>query len=149
MLELQHYLHEHIPLSKAMAVAVVEVTPQSVVLSAPLAPNINHHATVFGGSASTLAILSAWSLLHTKLRAEQIHCGLVIQRNNMEYDSPIHGTFLAKSFVTNAEQWQPFLRMLARKGRARLSVSAQLEFEGAIVGRFSGDFVALASPTST
>jgi len=41
-LELERYLHEHIPLSRAMQVSVVSVQPESVVLSAPLAPNINH-----------------------------------------------------------------------------------------------------------
>ncbi|MBA2676592.1 YiiD C-terminal domain-containing protein [Ramlibacter sp.] len=36
--DLEHYLHEHIPLSKAMAVSVVAVEQGSVVLGAPLAP---------------------------------------------------------------------------------------------------------------
>jgi hypothetical protein len=49
---LEQYLHEHIPLSAAMGVKVVQADPQCVVLTAPLAPNINHRDTVFGGSAS-------------------------------------------------------------------------------------------------
>ena len=81
--ELERYLHQHIPLSKAMQVSVVEVLPAGVVLSAPLAPNINHRDTVFGGSASALAILAAWSLLHTRLSGEGIASRLVIQRNTM------------------------------------------------------------------
>jgi thioesterase domain-containing protein len=56
--ELERYLHQHIPLSEAMQVSVVEVHPEHVVLSAPLAPNINHRETVFGGSASAVAILA-------------------------------------------------------------------------------------------
>jgi hypothetical protein len=36
--ELQEYLHDHIPLSRAMQVAVVLVEEDSVVLSAPLRP---------------------------------------------------------------------------------------------------------------
>jgi len=46
--ELESYLHEHIPLSKAMAVSVAEASVDSVTVSAPLEPNINHRATVFG-----------------------------------------------------------------------------------------------------
>lgn len=65
--ELEKYLHGHIPLSKAMEVAVVQVQPEGVILSAPLAPNINHRDTVFGGSASAVAILAAWSLLQHSL----------------------------------------------------------------------------------
>ena len=56
---IQDYLHEHIPLSKAMGATVLKVDLSGVVLSAPLEPNINHRETVFGGSASSLAILAA------------------------------------------------------------------------------------------
>jgi thioesterase domain-containing protein len=61
---LEEYLHGHIPLSRAMQVSVRELTDELVVLGAPLAPNMNHRSTVFGGSASALAILAAWSLLY-------------------------------------------------------------------------------------
>jgi thioesterase domain-containing protein len=59
--ELEDYLHVHIPLSAAMQVAVVAVDASGVTLAAPLAPNINHRDTVFGGSASAVAILAAWA----------------------------------------------------------------------------------------
>ncbi|MFB3040360.1 MAG: YiiD C-terminal domain-containing protein, partial [Candidatus Poribacteria bacterium] len=64
---LEEYLHEHIPLSKAIGVKVVEADSAGVTLSAPLAPNINHRETVFGGSASAVAILAAWTLLYVRL----------------------------------------------------------------------------------
>lgn len=140
---LQTYLHEHIPLSKAMQVEAVSVSMDAVVLRAPLEPNINHRETVFGGSASALAILSAWSLLHTRLQAEKVACQLVIQRNVMEYDLPIAGAFNARATIDRPEDWPRFLTTLARKGRARISVSSVLEFDAATVGRFGGEFVAL------
>ncbi len=61
--ELERYLQDRIPLSRAMAVEVRTASPAGVTLFAPLAPNINHRDTVFGGSASALAILAAWSAL--------------------------------------------------------------------------------------
>jgi thioesterase domain-containing protein len=143
-IELERYLHEHIPLSKAMAVQVVSVSADSVVLGAPLAPNINHRETVFGGSASALAILAAWSLLHTRLRGEGIAARLVIQRNTMDYEQPILGDFVARSSLQAPEQWAQFTRMLARKGKARMAVVSVLECDGHAVGRLSGEFVALA-----
>jgi thioesterase domain-containing protein len=72
--EIKTYLYEHIPLSKAMEVDVVDASVDKVVLRAPLAPNINHRATVFGGSASALAILAAWTLLYVRLQQESLHC---------------------------------------------------------------------------
>lgn len=141
--ELEHYLHEHIPLSKAMAVTVVSMNTDSVILGAPLAPNINHRETVFGGSASALAILAAWSLLHTRLRAEGFESRLVIQRNTMAYDMPVAGAFSARSSLENPEDWQRFTRMLKRKGKARIAVQAALEYEGRVAGTLTGEFVAL------
>jgi thioesterase domain-containing protein len=141
--ELQRYLHDHIPLSQAMQVTAVSVSTDAVLLSAPLAPNINHRETVFGGSASALAILAAWSLLHVRLRAEGVDCRLVIQRNMMEYALPIQGEFFARSSLEQPAQWPGFLRMLQRKGKARVSVLSVLEHQGQAVGRLQGEFVAL------
>ena len=54
-----HYLHTHIPISKAMGVEVVERSEAAITLSAPFAPNINHQGTVFGGSIASVATLAA------------------------------------------------------------------------------------------
>ena len=143
--ELQDCLHAHIPLSAAMQVSVRSVQADGVTLAAPLAPNINHRETVFGGSASALAILAAWSLLHTRMRAEGVHARLVIQSNQMDYDKPIFGDFTARSSLAEPDQWPRFMRMLARMRRGRLRVNAVLESDGAVVGRLTGEFVALSN----
>lgn len=146
--EIQAYLHEHIPLSAAMQVQVEVATLEQVVLGAPLKPNINHRDTVFGGSASALAILSAWSLLHVKLSAGGRQSRLVIQRNSMSYEHAILGYFTAHASSPPMEQWSSFTRMLERKGRARVSVSSTLRCAGKDVGRFEGDFVALETSST-
>lgn len=143
--EIQTYLHEHIPLSAAMQVQVEVANPEQVVLGAPLRPNINHRDTVFGGSASALAILSAWSLLHVKLLAGGYKTRLVIQRNAMSYEQAILGYFTARASSPSEAQWKAFTRMLERKGRARISVSSTLVYEGQDVGHFEGEFVALGT----
>jgi thioesterase domain-containing protein len=143
--ELEHYLHKHIPLSQAMAVSVVSVGRNEVILRAPLAPNINHCETVFGGSASALATLAAWSLVHTRLRSEGVACRLVIQSSTMQYEQPIPGAFMARSSLEYPAQWQQFTRILARKGKARIPISSSLEYADRIVGRFTGEFVALSA----
>jgi len=141
-LELQAYLHQHIPLSHAMDVSVVEASPHQVVLSAPLAPNINHRDTVFGGSASAVAILAAWSMLHLRLSAEGLGSRLVIQRNTMDYLAPIDGTFTAVAQAPAAESWQLFTRMLRRKGLGRIEQASALHYQGTEAGRLVGEFVA-------
>ena len=140
--ELAQYIHERIPLSKAIGVSVVSVADDSVILQAPLEPNLNHRHTVFGGSASALAILASWALLHVRLQSEGIADRLVIQRNVMEYQHPILGQFTARSMLERPDAWRQFTVMLARRGRARITVLAVLEHMGRVAGRFSGQFVA-------
>jgi thioesterase domain-containing protein len=143
--ELQHYLHQHIPLSLAMQVSVADVAPHEVLLCAPLAPNINHMGTVFGGSASTLAILAAWALLQTRLDSAGIAAHLVIQRNTMAYELPMAGSFSARAFIPAPGAWDAFTRMLQRKGRARIIAASVLECGGQATGHFEGEFVALGA----
>lgn len=147
--DLEAYLHAHIPLSAAMQVAVVSVSSDSVTLGAPLAPNINHRSTAFGGSVSTLAILSAWSLVNLRLRAEGLHTRLVIQSNRMDYDAPIESGFTATAMLADESAWSPFLKMLARKGRARIVVQSVVRCGEAVGGRFEGEFVAFRLEQST
>lgn len=141
--ELQEYLHTHIPLSAAMQVEVAAVDFEHVLLRAPLAPNINHRETVFGGSASALSILSAWSLLHVRLRLSGVGSRLVIQSSRMDYLKPVAGSFSARSSLEDADQWPAFMRLLERHSRARITVAAELMGEGEVAGCFSGEFVAL------
>jgi thioesterase domain-containing protein len=140
--ELAQYLSDNIPLSNAMGVSVLQVADASITLQAPLAPNINHRHTVFGGSASALAILAGWALLHVRLRSEGIADRLVIQRNTMEYQQPIAGAFTARATLEHPDRWKQFTSMLVRKGKARVTVLAVLACMDQTVGRFSGQFVA-------
>jgi thioesterase domain-containing protein len=141
--ELAQYIHTHIPLSQAMGVSVLAIEPNSVTLQAPLEPNINHRQSVFGGSASALAILAGWALLHARLQADGVSSRLVIQRNTMEYTQPILGPFAARSTLEFPERWAKFRATLARRGKARVTVLAVLEQANQVVGRFTGQFVAL------
>jgi thioesterase domain-containing protein len=142
-IDIEHYLHEHIPLSKAMGVQVLSAAPHAVRLSALLAPNINHRDTVFGGSAAALALLAAWALLYVRLQAEGIPARVVIQRNSMSYEKPIVTTFTAVALAPDIEEWKKFIKMLGRKGRARIGAVSVLECQGEKVGELQGDHVNL------
>ncbi|HEY4213218.1 MAG TPA: YiiD C-terminal domain-containing protein [Steroidobacteraceae bacterium] len=162
--EVEAYLREHIPLSTAMGVRVKSATVDRVRLAAPLAPNVNHHETVFGGSASAVATLAAWTLLHLRLEAargasppESLDGGhegpgssrpwdrvqLVIQRGAMEYRKPIPGDFDAVCEFCDAPAWTRFSATYARRGRARLTLRSRLVFDDHDMASFEGEFVAL------
>ena len=140
---IRDYLYQHIPLSQAMQVEVVRAEPGEVVLRAPLAPNINHRDTVFGGSASALAILAAWTLLYVRLQQAGLNARVVIQRNTMAYLHAIPSEFEAVAKLADEQAWQRFLHMLQRKRRARIAVGSELICAHQKVAELTGDFVAL------
>lgn len=140
---LERYLYQQIPLSAAMGVRVRMATPERVQLAAPLAPNVNHNETVFGGSAAALATLAAWGLLHLRTARAGLQARLVIQRSSMEYEQPIPGDFEAVCGFADELAWERFRRTLVRRGRARLTLFAHLVHDGRRVATFEGDFVGL------
>ncbi len=145
--ELTNYLHNHIPLSAAMQVRVAACQEDGVSVAAPLAPNINHRNTAFGGSLASIATLAAWSLLHLRLTQLGIDARLVIKRSSMNYTAPVDAEFTATAAAPAAETWAAFLGMLTRKGKGRIVVSARLESRGSDAGSFEGEFVAVAVET--
>ena len=140
---IQAYLYEQIPLSEAMGVQVIETKPDSVILTAPLQPNINHRSTVFGGSASALAIMSAWTLVNFRLQSEGFNSRVVIQKNTINYDKPITSDFAAICSLSDRQIWSRFIKILQRRRKSRITVSSFLQCEQEVVGEFTGVFVAL------
>lgn len=144
--DVEQYLYAHIPVSEAIGVRVARLDARGIRLTAPLAPNLNHRGTAFGGSISTLLILSAWSLIHTRMQAQGLACRLVIRRNAVEYDRPVDGPFEAFCPAPDEADWARFIDMFTRKGKSRLTLQAEVCVQGAaeVAATFEGTFVALA-----
>ena len=126
-----------------MAIEVREATAGRVTLFAPLAPNINHRDTVFGGSASAVAILAAWSVVRVRMLAEGISGRIVIRRNTMSYELPMAAGFTATAGSPDEDEWARLRAALARGRPARVAVTAVLECMGSRAGLLEGEFVVL------
>lgn len=147
---IERYLHEHIPLSRDMGVTVEACDAAGVRLRAPLAPNLNHRHTAFGGSLSALPILAAWTLVHTRLAATlPFPCRVVIRSNAVEYVGPVLGDFTAFCPGPPAGTWERFVRTLERRGMARVELTAEVrDSDGTLGATFTGEYVALRGDES-
>ena len=106
------YLHQHIPLTGHMHVGVRAIDKTGIRLSAPLAPNINHRQTAFGGSVAALATLSCWTLIHLYLDEQSFASSLVVRRSQMDYEAPIDGDLEAFCPQPATDIWANFTRSL-------------------------------------
>lgn len=143
--DLRRYLHTEIPLTVAMGVEVRQAGRERVVLTAPLAPNINHQKTAFGGSVAAIATLAAWSVLFIRCREIPTPTDLVVQRSELEYLRPIRGELLASCDFSDESAWQTARRRLEVRGRARLELESRLETTEEVAARFCGRFALLRS----
>ena len=142
--ELERFLHEHIPLTAAMGVHVAECDDAHIVLTAPLALNHNHLGTAFGGSLHTLATLSGYALLWWLLRRPHAH--IVIRESTMHYKRPVRRDLRAVCRSPDEKDLERFRRDFAHKGKARLTLKTILENDGQPAAKFEGVFVAVEAP---
>lgn len=137
---LERTLHDEIPLSQAMGVRVIAYDGASLKLTAPLAPNINHKSTAFGGSLYSLAVLCGWGMVHLKLAEAALHKHIVIQESNIRYIRPVDQDMQAECNLDD-ETLNKFLRTLDRHDRARLSLDVVIHNQGQPAVEFSGRYV--------
>ena len=140
--DLERTLHTEIPLTRAMGVTVAQFDATGLTLRAPLEPNINHKSTAFGGSLAILATLAGWGLLQLLLR-EHPPVAVVIQESSVQHLRPVAEDMQAICSMPQTGELEKFLRMLTRKGMARIELEVLIPAGGETAVRFRGRFVAL------
>mgnify|MGYP000137248381 CR=1 FL=1 len=104
---LEAFLHEKIPLTRAMGLHVAESNARRLVLEAPLDKNVNHLGTAFGGSLHTLPTLACYAGLWTLLREAGIDGHVVVKHSAADYLSPVKGTLRAVCVRPPAAEAEP------------------------------------------
>ncbi|WP_122740102.1 thioesterase domain-containing protein [Pseudomonas viridiflava] len=142
--ELEQVLHHDIPLTREMGIRVIDWQNHRLRLHLPLAPNVNHKSTLFGGSLYCGAVLAGWGWLHLRLREAGIDDGhIVIQDGQISYPLPVREDAIAVCYAPDVAQWDRFITTYQRRGRARLElptrIHAQDSDESAV--KFTGQFV--------
>lgn len=143
MRALEKMLHHEIPLTKSMGITVGHYDPMELRLNIPIAPNINHKSTVFGGSLYSAAVLTGWGLLNLTLQKQKCTAQIVIQDSNIEYLSPVSGDFSTRSRLASEVAINRLIGMLTRYGKARIAMAVDVLYEGQVAVAFEGQYVLL------
>lgn len=141
--DLEAFLHEKIPLTRAMGVRVAE-SGARLVLEAPLDANVNHLGTAFGGSLHALPTLACYATLWTLLYEAGVDGHVVVKRSSANYRQPVKGTLRAVCVRPPPGVVTEFIEDLRRHKKARMDLEAIVEgANGNPAVEFSGSFVAL------
>lgn len=141
--DLEAFLHQKIPLSRAMDVRVVESNDQQMALEAPLAANVNHLGTAFGGSLHALPTLACYATVWTIMREAGVDGHVVVKRSEANYRQPVKGPLRAICQRPTEAVREKFLSDLRRNKKARMEMQALIAGpDGNAAVEFHGTFVA-------
>lgn len=142
---LEKFLHAKIPLTAAMGIRVIQTGPRRLILEAPLAPNVNHLGTVFGGALHTLPTLACYAALWTLLVEGGVDGHVVVKTSHARYRQPVPGAFRACCDRPPRDIAAKFLDDLRRFKKARMDLASVVEGpDGKVAVEFQGSFVAMA-----
>jgi len=143
---LASYMHGHIPMVMQMQVKVAGFDASGLRLTAPLAPNINHERTAFGGSLASLMTLACWGYLWLLL---EDHTGLhiVVNEARIDYLRPVTAMLDALCPPPETAVLERFRETFARRGKARIELKSEMLQDGTPAARYTGSFVVYRDTT--
>jgi thioesterase domain-containing protein len=133
---LELFLHEMIPLAKAMGVGVEVSDDRALTLTAPKEQNKNSLNTAFGGSLVSLATLAGygvvWELMRTEKKSpeEKTTWHIVVKESRAAYRRPVLGDLRAICERPAQAAISEFKEALARYGKAKLKLRARVVENG-------------------
>ena len=138
---LQQTIDDNIPLVSALGASVASYDGQTLIVELPLAPNVNHKNTAFGGSLYCAGVLSAWGLLYLKLLEVEEEGVIVIFDGRVHYHKPVTEAFKSICELSDHSAWEKFIKIYRRMGKARLKIESEIICDDQVCASFYGEFV--------
>lgn len=140
--KLQNKLHTEIPLTKLMQLNIKEYNEKELISTAPLDININDKGTAFGGSLSTITIISSWSLCWLISQELNYHSkNIVVIKNENKYLKPVTKDIICYTTKPSEEQIEILKDKLEKKGSASITIKSQIIEDGEVCVEFEGVYV--------
>ena len=140
--QLQEKLHNEIPLTKLMDIKINAYYEKELLTSAPLAININDKGTAFGGSLSTITIISSWSmcwLISKELGYESKN--IVVIKNNTSYLKPVTKDIICHTNKPNLEEILILKEKLENKGSGSIKIVSKIIEDEKVCVEFEGIYI--------
>lgn len=136
--ELGSTWHKTIPVSAFMQIAPENYQAQTLTVSAPLAPNINLHHTMFAGSIYTLMTLTGWGMVWLQQRLAGVEGDIVLGKADIRYLAPVGQAPQARVSWPGGD-----LSALGAGKRAKVTLSVELYCDEQCCAQFEGTYVSL------
>ena len=140
--ELQNKLYNEIPLTKVMKIKIQDYNENELIITTPLKININDKGTAFGGSLSTITIISAWSLcwlISKELGFDSNN--IVIIKNETSFRNPVTKDIICYTKKPSFEEIKLLKHKLETKKSASIKIDSKIIEDGQTCVDFLGYYV--------
>ncbi|HEX8680552.1 MAG TPA: YiiD C-terminal domain-containing protein [Chthoniobacterales bacterium] len=139
--EAEEFLHQKIPLTRAMGVRVLGSSEAMFAVEAPVALNHNHLQTGFGGSINAVATLAAYAFLWLELHDAAVE--IVVAESTIRFRAPVHEAIHAICKHPEEPALSRFKKAVAEKGKGRIELQVEVVERETVAAHFNGSFVAI------
>jgi|JI6StandDraft_1071083.scaffolds.fasta_scaffold235161_2 thioesterase domain-containing protein len=140
---LESIFHHEIPITQGLDLKVLSIEASQIEMSFGLKANRNHKGTAFGGSQYNACVLACYGLFLVGIREMGYATNnIVVSEGLIKYRRPVEHDFVVIAKWDEAPR-NDFFAGLKRKGKAKVSLQAQVYSQGASCTEFTGQFVAL------
>ena len=136
--ELCETWYRTIPVSQFMQVTPVLFTRACLQVTAPIAPNINPHQTMFAGSIYTLMTLAGWGMIWLQQQCSQVHGHIILADASVKYLKPVSTQPQVKVIWPNCD-----LTPLLRGKRVKIALAVELYCDDIMCATFTGQYMSL------
>ena len=140
--ELQKKLHNEIPLTKIMNIQIQTYDEKELITTAPLDMNINDKGTAFGGSLSTMTIISSWSLcwlISKELGFDSKN--IVVIKNENSYKKPVTKDIVCYTQKPSQQEIATLKEKLQTKKSASIKINSIIIENNETCVEFQGYYV--------
>lgn len=139
----QQYIERKIPITKNMGMTINALSGDEVRVGLPLAPNVNHQGSAFGGSMESLFFVTGWAYVQWLIKDIHPEPKIVGRRARSAFHKPVKEDFEAILSIPSKSDSDTFLKDLKEKGKGRITAKAEIVIQGELCAEFEGDFVVL------
>lgn len=122
--KLTQFFGEHLPITQFMDLDVECYDGQTLILTAPLEPNINDKQTAFGGSLYNVAVMACWGMVYLKTQEKGIQCNQVVTEGSVKYIAPVTGRLRAICHAPSDEELNIFFAGFDENGKAKITLES-------------------------
>ena len=140
--ELQKKLHNEIPLTKFMNIKIETYNEKELITTAPLDININDKGTAFGGSLSTMTIISSWSLCWLISKELGFNSkNIVVIKNENSYKKPVTKDIVCYTQKPSQQEIATLKEKLQTKKSASIKINSIIIENNETCVEFQGYYV--------